>query len=108
MLPSMLLYIPRLISGRKQSKDGVLNFACTNIQANIQHCTSKYMPLLLKNFTEDIFNSYSIINMGQHCGSLVGAIPRCTKATNSNSNCDAIYSGFLILHKSVETMSRTP
>lgn len=100
--------IGRQISGKRQSKDGILVFARNSIQANIQHCSTIYKTIMLENLTEDIFDSYSIINTTQHCENLVGVIPPCTKATNENSNSDAIHSGLLILRKSAKTMSHTP
>jgi hypothetical protein len=100
--------IGRQISGKRQSKDGVLVFARNTIEANNQHCTTNFKTIMMENLTEDVFDPRSIINMTHHCDNLIGVIPRCTKATNENSNTDAIYSGLLILRKSAETMTRTP
>jgi hypothetical protein len=43
--------IGRQISGKRQSKDGVLIFARNSIQANIQHCSTNYKTIMLENLT---------------------------------------------------------
>ena len=67
--------IGRQISGKRQSKDGVLVFARNTIEANNQHCTTNFKTIMMENLTEDVFDPRSIINMTHHCDNLIGVIP---------------------------------